>query len=66
MADSYSTTERLSFWTFLEMKLAAPAGIQELEEALLAERNRKVPKIERTRTTHKHYPVSLFDVNPAS
>ncbi len=43
------------------MKLADLAGIQEIKEALKAERNRKAPKIGRTRTKHKHYPVKLSD-----
>jgi len=60
-ANKASTAERLSFWTFLEMKLGVHAEMRELEAALLAERNRKAPKIGRTRSKHNHYPVRLLD-----
>ena len=59
--DSAGTAERLSFWTYLEVKLADSVDVSKLKEALQAERKRQAPKIGRTRTKHKHYPVKLTD-----
>lgn len=59
--DALGTSEEISFWSYLELKLANTVDPSILGEALQNERNRQAPMIGHSRTKHKHYPVKLLD-----